>query len=255
MTMNIHKFIAFIALIAIVFLVSCASDRPEGKTEAEVLFKEAKALVAEERYILATEKLNQLKNLYPYSYYATPSELLEAEILYLQENYVEAAAAFMLFRDFHPKHEKLPYVIYKIAESYYKQIPDTFDRDLEGAVEAIRYYQEMLVKFPADKYSKDAKKKIRDCKKMLRSKEQYIADFYFKTENFSAAQWRYLDILNSFKNTKLRKHSIIRLVESSYKLKEFDKCIGHADTFINELADKEKSELKTLRGRCQSKLK
>jgi outer membrane protein assembly factor BamD len=250
--MNIQKLIAF---VGIVFLVSCASDRPEGKTEAEVLYKEAKTLIEEERFILATEKLNQLKNLYPYSYYATPSELLEADILFLQENYVEAAAAYMLFRDFHPKHERLPYVIYKIAESYYKQIPETFDRDLEGAVEAIRYYQELLQKFPADNFTKDAKKKIGECKKKLRSKEQYIADFYFKTKKYSAAQWRYQDILNSFKNSKLRKHSIIRLVESSIKLKEFEKCVGHADKFIDELADKEKSQLKTLRSSCQAKLK
>lgn len=241
--------------MGVTFLISCASSRPEGKTEAEVLFKEAKTLIEEERFILATEKLNQLKNLYPYSYYATPAELLEADILFLQENYVEAAAAYMVFRDFHPKHEKQPYVIYRIAESYYKQIPDTFDRDLEGAVEAIRYYQEMLEKFPTNEYSKDAKEKIRYCNEMLHSKEQYVADFYFKTKNFSAAQWRYLDILETFKNTKLRQHSIIKLVESSIQLKEFDKCIGHADRFISELENIDKSQLEKMRARCQAKMK
>ena len=87
------------------------------------------------RYLLATEKLNQLKNQYPYSFYATPSELMLADILYKQENYVEAAASYLLFKEFHPKHEKIAYVIYKIAESYYEQIPETYDRDLQPAFE------------------------------------------------------------------------------------------------------------------------
>lgn len=250
--MNIQK---LLGLLGVIFLFSCASERPQGNTEAEVLFKEANELIKDERFILATEKLNQLKNLFPYSFYATPAELLEADILYLQENYVEAAAAYMVFRDFHPKHEKLPYVIFRIAESYYKQIPDTFDRDLESANQAVKYYQEMLEKFPANEYTKDAKKKISYCKKMVRSKEKYIADFYFKTEKYSAAQWRYLDILNNFRNSKLRKHSIIRLVDSSYKSKDFENCIGHADKYVVELDSSDKTKLKTIKENCLAKLK
>jgi outer membrane protein assembly factor BamD len=250
------KLLKLMPAIALLFLVSCASDKPQGKTEAEVLYKEAKQLMEEGRFILATEKLNSLKNQYPYSYYATPAELLQADILYSQENFVEAAAAYMLFRDFHPKHEQLPYVIYKIAESYYKQIPDTFDRDLQGAIEAIKYYQEMLTKFPGSQYTKDAKSKISYCKKMLRSKEQYVADFYFKTEVFSAARWRYLDILNSFENKDLRNHSMIRVVESSFALKEFEKCVNYADQFLPSLSsNKDKSIVKSVRKNCQKKIK
>ena len=70
-----------IALIAI----SCATEVPDGKTEAEVLYKEAKILMDDERFILATEKLNQLKNRYPYSFFATPAELLMADILFKQK--------------------------------------------------------------------------------------------------------------------------------------------------------------------------
>ena len=102
----------FLILAIVLIISSCASDKPKGKTEAEVLFKEAKILMEEERYLLATEKLNNLKNQYPYSYYATPAELLQADILFLQESYVEAAASYLLFRDFHPKHEEIPYVVF-----------------------------------------------------------------------------------------------------------------------------------------------
>ncbi|MEX1099820.1 MAG: outer membrane protein assembly factor BamD, partial [Bacteriovoracaceae bacterium] len=135
-------------------LVGCATEKPEGKTAAEVLYKEAQNLMDDGRYLLATEKLNQLKNQYPYSFYATPAELLQADILFEQENYVEAAAAYLLFKDFHPKHDKMPYVIFKIAESYFEQIPDTFDRDLQPAFEAIKYFKELVFRFPSSDHSK-----------------------------------------------------------------------------------------------------
>ncbi|MBT4792827.1 MAG: outer membrane protein assembly factor BamD, partial [Halobacteriovoraceae bacterium] len=162
----------YLSIIFIIVLVSCASEKPTGKTEAEILFKEAKILIKEERYLLATEKLNNLKNQYPYSYYATPAELLQADILFLQESYVESAASYLLFRDFHPKHPQVSYVVFKIAESYYNQLPDTFDRDLESAVEAVKYYQEILEKYPKTEYAKDSLKKIGKSRGMLKNKEK-----------------------------------------------------------------------------------
>lgn len=235
-------------------LLSCATEKPKGKTEAEVLYKEAKVLMEDERFILATEKLNQLKNKYPYSFFATPAELLQADILYKQESYAEAAAAYLLFRDFHPRHKEIPYVVYKIAESYFKQIPDTYDRDLQGAMEAIKYYTELMQKYSSSEYIKDASSKIAKCNKMLLDKEQYIADFYFKTEVFSAARWRYLDILENFNDKKLRKHSMIRIVAASKELKEYEKCISFADKYFPLLGKEGKKQTQVIKSECASNL-
>jgi outer membrane protein assembly factor BamD len=240
--------------MTIFLLFSCASEKPSGKTEAEVLYKEAMTLVKEERYLLATEKLNNLKNQYPYSYYATPAELLQADILFQQESFVESAAAFLLFRDFHPKHERISYVVFKIAESYYKQLPDTFDRDLDSAVEAVKYYNEILVKYPKSPYAKDSNKKISKARGMLENKEKYIADFYFKTEVFDAARWRYNDILDTFDDKKLRSHSMQRVILSTYFLKEYKKCISLSADYNKFLVDSDKKIVKEYSTYCKKKL-
>lgn len=247
------KYLFILPILALI--ISCATEKPKGKTEAEVLYKEAQNLMKEERYLLATEKLNQLKNQYPYSYYATPAELMQADILFLQENFVESAAAYLLFRDFHPKHEKLPYVVYKIAESYYKQLPDTDDRDLEAAHEAIKYYGEITTKFPKSKYVKESHEKVTECKKRIQNYEQYVADFYFKTEQYSAARWRYFDILDNFNKSKLRSHSMQRIVLSTYFLKEYKECLNYADKYTNELAKTDKDLVSEYKAYCQNKLK
>jgi outer membrane protein assembly factor BamD len=231
---------------------SCASEKPEGKTEAEVLFKEAKILMDDGRYIMATEKLNLLRSQYPYSFFATPAELMLADILYLQENYVEAAAAYILFRDFHPKSTDIEYVIFKTAESYYKQIPDTHDRDLGAAFEAIKYYKELLERFPQSKYVGDTIEKIKSSQKMIEEKEQYIADFYFKTKNYKAAKYRYLKIVRELDNVAIVDHAMKRVVLSAYHAEEYSECNTYADKFFNLLSESAKKDIIEIKDKCKT---
>ena len=212
------KFLKFLLLALSLLVISCATKRPEGATEAEVLFKEAKELVTKSRYIQATEKLNLIRSQYPYSFYATHAELLQADILFAQENYAESAAAYILFRDFHPKYNELGYVVYRISESFYRQLPDTYDRDLSAGIEAIKYYDELLSTYPNTEYVKDAKSRIAQIEDMVEKKEIYIADFYFKTKDYNAAKARYQDILTSLKDETERPRIVSRLEELDRKL-------------------------------------
>jgi outer membrane protein assembly factor BamD len=241
-------------LLGCFVFLSCSSDKPKGKSEAEILFKEAQELMKAERFILATEKLNIIKTQHPYSFYATPAELLQADVLFLQENYIEAAAAYLLFRDFHPRHEKIPYVVFRIAESYFKQIPDTIDRDLEPALESLKYYDEVVQKYGDTSYKADAESKIKKANSMLREKDIYIADFYFKTKEFSAARYWYLDILENHQDPKTRNHAMVRTVLATLKLKEWEPCLEYVEKFY-QLVDKEgQKEIKSVKETCQKKI-
>jgi outer membrane protein assembly factor BamD len=242
-------------LFILIFLAACSSDKPDGRTEAEVLYKEAEELMKSERYILATEKLNTIKTQHPYSFYATPAELMQADILFLQENFIEAAASYILFRDFHPRHEKIPYVVYKIGESYFKQIPDTIYRDLEPAIEAIRYYEEVIAKYPDTSYKADAETGIKKCTNMLRKKDQYIADFYFKTDAYGAARYWYLDILSNHSNEKIRRHAMERVVKASLELKEYQTCINYAEKFYELVDKKTKKVIQSVKDTCSKREK
>lgn len=210
--MRVFKFLAILFSLVV---ISCATKRPTGTTEAEVLYKEAKDLVAKSRYIQATEKLNAIRSQYPYSYYATSAELMQADILFSQENYAEAASAYILFRDFHPKYNELGYVIFRISESFYRQLPATFDRDLSAGTEAIKYYNELLQNYPNTEYVKDAQTRISEIEDMLEKKEIYIADFYFKTKDYEAAKARYEDILKTLKNSNEKLRILTRIDEAA----------------------------------------
>ncbi len=246
------KFLTILLVFCIVF--SCSHEKPTGKTEAEVLYKEAKQLSEDGHYLLATEKLNKIKSEHPYSFYATPAELLQADVYFLQESYVESAAVYLLFRDMHPKHERLDYVIYKIAESYYMQMPETFDRDLAAGHQAIKYFKELQEKYPKSEYIIDAQKKISYCEEMIIKKEKYIADFYYKTKVFDAARFRYLDIIKQFNAPALRNHAMVRAVESSFFMSDFIGCVKFADEFESYLSGKDKDSIVKTRAECKNKL-
>lgn len=241
-------------LLVLLLIISCSSDKPKGKSEAEILYKEAEELIEAERFILATEKLNLIKTQHPYSFWATPAELLQADVLYKQENYIESAAAYLLFRDFHPKHEKIAYVVYMIGESYFKQIPDTIDRDLEPAIESIKYFDEVIQKYSETSYKKDAEEKISEAKRMLREKDQYIADFYFKTDEWSAARYWYIDMLQNHQDEKTRKHAMARIIMATYELKEWQPCLDYIEKYYQEVDKKLHKEIKSIKEECQKKL-
>ena len=207
-----------VCILLSIFVVSCATKRPGGNTEAEVLFREAQDLISKKRYILATERLNTIRSQFPYSYYATHAELLQADVLFSQENYPESAAAYILFRDFHPKHENMGYVIFRIAESFYNQLPSTFDRDLSAGAEAIKYYQELLDSYSNSDYVKGAEERISKVTDMMLKKEVYIADFYFKTKDYSAALSRYENVLPKITHDNEKKRIEKRIEDAKKKV-------------------------------------
>ena len=242
----------FCFLIFALNFFSCSTKRPEGKTEAEILMKEAQILLDKSSYLLATEKLNQIRSKYPYSYYATHAELLQAEILFKQENYIESASAYILFKDFHPKHKDMAYILWMIGESYYKQLPSTFDRDLAPGIEAIKYYKELIALFPNHKKQKDAQDRINFVKKQLQLKEKYIADFYFKTKDYQSARHRYLNILENFQQKQLKEHAMVQVLLSSYYLGKKNDCLKYYHLYKRDIPKETIPLFETTYTNCQS---
>ena len=240
-----------ISLLFLLLMGACSTPRPKGSTEAEVLYREAKKLAGSKHYMLAIEKINMIRSRYPYSYYATHAQLLNADILYDQKNYTESAAAYIVFKDFHPKYKRAPYVLYRIADSFYHQLPSTHDRDLSPGFEAIKYYRELMRVYPKSKYAGVARKNIRRCLDMLQDKERYIADFYFKTEDYGSARYRYLTILENFaSNERIRDHAILRAIAASDALDDKKSCGKYYRKYRKRIRLDYREKLKQSYTRC-----
>jgi outer membrane protein assembly factor BamD len=223
-------------ILTILFLVSVASalsgcssadkhaDSPEGS------YALAQQFDKDERYDEAIKHYQDLKNKFPYSRYATMSELAIADDYFKQESYPEAQVAYQAFKDMHPKHPQVDYVTYKLAMSFFNQLPSTVDRDLSLAKSAILYFDEVLTQYPNSQYASECRDKKIATLKMLAGKEQYIADFYYKRSKYDSALLRYDDLLNKYPNLGFDEKALSRAAICAARSGEPDKAKKYLST-------------------------
>ncbi len=221
-------------LLLMFFVSACVSYDKYDTSTAEGSFGLARQLEDDERFEEALMQYRDVKNRYPYSKYATEAELRIAEIHFKKEAFVEAQGAYQLFKELHPKNPKIDYVTFRIGESIYNQLPSTIDRDLSAAPAAIKEFNVLLRDYPDSEYAKDAEKMRTKTIGKLADKELYIADFYFRTDEFLHALVRYQKYLKEFPTHKDRPHAFYRAGLAAEKQGEQSKRNELFRTLIKE---------------------
>ncbi len=192
------------------FLVHCVSYDDFDTSQASGAYGLAKQLEDDERYEEALMQYQDVKNRFPYSQYKTLAELQIADIQFKKEAFVEAQAAYELFKELHPTHPKIDYVTFKIGESIFNQLPSTIDRDLSVAPLAIRQFDVLIRDFPKSTYVSPAQRKRGEAVSMLAEKELYIADFYFRTDEWQHALVRYEKYMKEFPSHNKQPHAYLQ---------------------------------------------
>lgn len=232
------KLLYIILVLSFCFISGCSNadlkDVNVDEKTAEGTYNLAEYYSKNKRYEDALARLRTIKNKFPYSKFATNSELKIADIEFEREYWPEAETAYRLFKEFHPKHPKSDYVSYQMALSQYNQLPSTIDRDLTDAYNTIRYFDDVIQGYPNSKWvtsSKDYKNKTI---KMLAEKEQYIASFYFIREHYLSALGRYEGILKRFKDIGVEEDALYGAAVSAYKVKDMAKAKDYLDTLATK---------------------
>lgn len=209
------RFLMVTAIFSGFMGVSGCSTAEVNENDPVALAKEAESDIESDRYILALEKLQKVKNQHPYSTQAVEAKLRIADVYFLQENFAEAAATYEAFKDLHPRHPRLAYASYRVGLSFYSDLPGNHARDLASANKAEESFKDYLRNFPAAEFSEDAKVKLAEVRRILAGKEMYIANFYFKREMWEAAKSRYAKVVNQYADSPF-------LEEAKEQLKKID---------------------------------
>ena len=218
------------------FVFGCASDDKKGDT-AEAAFKIAKDYEDADRYQIAIQRYTDVKNKFPYSSYATLAELAIADVHYKNEDYPEAQVTYQNFREFHPKHPKTDYVIFRTGMSYYMQLPDSIDRDLTLANDAIYNFNELLKRFPSSEYASQAEEYRKKAFTMLNEKELYVADFYLTQEYYDSALSRYESAYKKFTGIGLEPRALKGAIKCAAELDNKEKQKTYTDILMSKFAD------------------
>lgn len=233
-----------IPVFAVILMASCASDEKKTDT-AESTFNVAQEYEKDERFEEAIKKYADVKNKYPYSQYATKAELAIADVYYKEESYGEAQINYQTFRELHPTHPQIDYVIFRTGLSFYQQLPETIDRDLSLANDAIAAFDEVMQRFPKSGFVAEAKEKKENALKKLAEKEDYVGDFYFKRKIYDSALLRYEFLVANYPKLGLDERALARAYYSAVKVKDRVKTKKYRDMLKTQFPDsKELTSLK-----------
>lgn len=216
--------ISVLLLISSIWALSGCSSGDKKADTPEGAYQIAQEFDKDERYEEAIKRYQEIKNKFPYSKYATMSELAVADAYFKQESYPEAQVAYQSFKDLHPKHSKIDYVTYRLAMSFYNQLPPTTDRDLTLSQSTLLYFDEVITQFPNSEYVAEARDKKATVLKMLAEKEDYIAEFYFIREKYDSALARYEGLMRKYPGQGYDAKALSRAAVSASKNGEPDKA-------------------------------
>ncbi|SLM30750.1 putative DNA uptake lipoprotein [Desulfamplus magnetovallimortis] len=205
-----------IGLLLFIFasISGCAwfsKDSQEVEKTARELAAEGNQEFKEKNYKNAIEAFTTLRDWYPFSKYAILAELKIADSHFKLKSYEEAIVAYQEFESLHPRNEAVPYVIYRTGMCWYNRI-ESIDKDQTPAKKAMEQFQRLTKRFPDDKYSEKAQKKIMKCTEHLAGHEAYIAEFYLKAKKYKAALKRFETIFAIYPDTEAGKQSIEKIV-------------------------------------------
>lgn len=191
-----------IAVMALLGFLNGCSTVEVREDDPKSLYDAAEADIKSDRYMMAIEKLRQVKNKFPYSQYAVLSKLRIADVHFMEESYPEAATAYEVFRELHPSHEKAPYAFFRNAESYFLDAPSTIARDLASVHKALDLFKAFVAKYPSAPEADQARKRVAETQELLGEKELYIAHFYRREEKYRASLARLKKLVELYPDTK-----------------------------------------------------
>ena len=225
------KSLRSLVLILICFhFLACASSDKNAETP-EGVFAIAQEYEKDDRFEEAIRRYQEVKNKFPYSNWAAKAELAIADVHYKDESYAEAQVAYQAFKELHPKHPQIDFVSFRIGMSFYKQLPDSIDRDMTLGHEAVTAFDEVLKNYPRSEYIKESQDNKNDTLKRLAAKEDYIGNFYFIREKYLASFRRYEGLLNTYPGRGFDAIALSRAAISAHKTEQADK----AQTYLKKL--------------------
>ncbi len=167
--------------------------------------------------LYAAKKFNEAETLYPQSKLAPNAALMAAYSYYIQDYYGDSIAELLRFKRVYPYHERLDYVHYLLAISYYEQIVDE-EKDLQALLKSKQYFEIILRDYPNTDYAIDAEFKMDYINDILAAKEMYIGRYYFDRKKWIAAINRFRTVIDEYETTIYTEEALYRLVEVYYTL-------------------------------------
>lgn len=195
-------------VFSLLFLFGCATKQTTPSPES--LYKEAVEASKNKDTQTSIESFKKVKELFPEHPLAQIAQLQIAEEYFNTEQYDEAIMAYDEFVKLYPGNINVPYARFKEALCYFNQMSER-DRDQSSTRKAIDKFEKIIKDFPDTPYAVKAYNYLKFSRKRLAEQEIFVANFYFKSGKYKAAEKRYLYVLKFFSDVEIQEIALIGL--------------------------------------------
>ncbi|NJK90224.1 MAG: outer membrane protein assembly factor BamD [Myxococcales bacterium] len=203
---------------------------------AEENWQAAEKMFSKKQYLGAQQYYAFIRTKFPYSRFATLSDLRIADCQFEREHYIEAIDTYQNFARLHPTSPQLPYALFRTGMAHYEQIPSgwfllppSYEKDqtaVEDAAEALGLY---LQRYPNDDWVEEARKAYEVVRKRLMAHERYVADFYRKTGHHRGYVLRLETMKRQFGDVALDPDLLLEIAEAYTRLGEVESVASTFD--------------------------
>lgn len=208
-----------IIVFAIMFVSGCAlfdsGPRPLEDSPWE-LAQAGVSAMDEERYRLAIRHFSDLKDRYPFSSHTPTAEVALGDAYFKAGNYAAAATSYIEFLEMNPRHELVPYALFRTGLANYSMFK-TVDRPQPHMIEAREYFQRVIDSYPDSEYAEYARYYIVQSRIKRAEHELFVADFYWRTKRYGSAWQRYRYVVDNFQDLP----EIVEYAEERSKISYF----------------------------------
>lgn len=212
-----------IIIVAALCISGCAffdrGPRPLEDTSWE-LAQAGTSAMDEGKYRLAIKYFSDLKDKYPFSPHTPTAEIALGDAYFKSGNYTAAVNVYLEFLEMNPRHEMVPYVLFRTGLANYNMF-STVDRPQTHMIEAQEYFQRVIDSYPDSEYAGHARYYIDQSRLKMAEHELFIADFYWRTQRYGSAWQRYSDVVENFQDIpEIVEYAEERSKVSYYKFQE-----------------------------------
>jgi outer membrane protein assembly factor BamD len=218
-----------IGIFPVLFLLfSCVgdpNDLPENMKVSKIITLGNESLLSED-YGRAGDYFMEVNRLYPYSDEARISLIEAAKAYHMDSDLLNARLATQTYLTIYSNSKDAPFAKYLTGLTYFDAIIDV-NRDQGAALEALKEFEELIVRYPDSPYAGMAKQKFDQALAQLAGQEMTVGRFYLKREKYLAAINRFETVFKKFPNTPYAVEALYRLVEANLSIGIFEKAKGN----------------------------
>lgn len=230
--MNLTRYSLILACSVLLFLQGCATT-PKADPSPEQLYAQGETAFQKSRYEQAVELWKRVREAFPEPELAAKAEIGIANAYFLNNDFIEAGAAYEDFRRLHPTHDLAQFALYRQGLSSYNLI-NGIDTDQTPTKNALTLFETFVRQYPKSQYVSKVQEKITDCRSKLAQYEIYVGRFYYRTDNYKAAIGRLEKVLVDYPDYIGHDETLYYLAKAYLEDKQVDKMQTTCSRLIRE---------------------